>query len=167
MARHLIVDGYNVIHAHPELVRLADADMDLARARLIELMAEYARAEEVRVTVVFDGAHSHNPEVGAERVLDIDVLFSARGQSADTLIESLALSAAAPRDITVATSDRATQEAVFSRGVSRMSSRELVVRLAQGEEDPPQQRAKRRPTVADRLDRELMERLRRLGGREG
>lgn len=161
--RLLIVDGYNVIHAHPDLAGLAGDAMELARARLIEGLDELARVSEMDVTVVFDAAGGHNADTVRDRVLGVEVVFTGRGTTADTYIEAMALGARHPQEVTVATSDRATQEAVFSQGVLRMSSRELVERLRAAADEAEPAPAHRPATVADMLDEEVVARLRRLG----
>ena len=53
MENILIVDGYNMIGAWKELRPLKDTDLEEARNRLLELMAEYKAAMGWRVIVVF------------------------------------------------------------------------------------------------------------------
>lgn len=156
------MDGYNVIHADPALARLASQDLDLARARLIESLARFAETRSLDVTVVFDAARATGTDTREEWMLGIRVIFSPQGRSADSVLEALAHAAVTPRDVTVATSDRATQEAVFGRGAMRMSARELVSALGQPDEEAAEAPPKWRATVADRLDRELVDRLREL-----
>lgn len=159
----LLVDGYNVIHADEELAAAADRDMELARARLVSLLSEYARAGDVEVTVVFDGASGGSPVPVREEVLGVSVVFSARGQSADAVVEAIVVSDSHPERIRVATSDRATQEAVFARGAMRMSARELLAALREAHEDLQGDAEPAAPvTVADRLDDEVKARLRTL-----
>lgn len=50
----LIVDGYNIIGAWPELRELRDVDLALARDRLVERMAEYQAFTGCKVIIVFD-----------------------------------------------------------------------------------------------------------------
>ena len=38
---YLLVDGYNVIHAWPELKELADENMDMARTRLLDALSSF------------------------------------------------------------------------------------------------------------------------------
>lgn len=54
MEQILLVDGYNVIGAWPELSFLKDRDLEAARDKLIEWMAEYQSYTGYRVVVVFD-----------------------------------------------------------------------------------------------------------------
>lgn len=167
MRRRLLVDGYNVIHADPDLKRLVQGDLELARARLVELLSEYARIRETDVVVVFDGHAGVSPHGSDEVVLGVRVIFSARGETADAVLESLALRADDPRLTTVATSDRATQEAVFSRGVMRMSARELVGAMREADADAAEAPVRWRAIVADRLDESAIARLRDLADSPG
>lgn len=54
MEQILLVDGYNVIGAWPELSFLKDRDLEAARDKLVEWMAEYQSYTGYRVVVVFD-----------------------------------------------------------------------------------------------------------------
>ena len=51
---YLIVDGYNIIGAWPELRGLKNSDFAKARELLIEYMAEYQGSTGYEVIVVFD-----------------------------------------------------------------------------------------------------------------
>lgn len=42
MTETLIVDGYNIIYAWPELEKLIESGMDHARSKLISILADYA-----------------------------------------------------------------------------------------------------------------------------
>lgn len=51
----LIVDGYNMIGAWPELVQLKNKDlMEDAREQLLQSLSNYAKYEKLAVIVVFD-----------------------------------------------------------------------------------------------------------------
>lgn len=50
----LLVDGYNIIGAWPELQKLKQKDLGAARDRLVEIMAEYQGYTDDKVIVVFD-----------------------------------------------------------------------------------------------------------------
>ena len=49
-----LIDGYNVIHAWPELSRLAAIELAQARDQLVHLLTEYGAFEQYDVTIVFD-----------------------------------------------------------------------------------------------------------------
>jgi len=50
----LLVDGYNIIGAWPELRKLKKTNLSAARDRLIEKMAEYQGYTGYKVIIVFD-----------------------------------------------------------------------------------------------------------------
>ncbi len=124
--RRLIVDGYNVLHADETYRRLADDDLDGARARLVEDVAAYCTGE-LRGTVVFDGGGNPSSDGSPHHVAGVTVLFSRGGESADSVIEGLALrSRERGERLIIVTSDAATQWTVMRGEVSRMSSAEFV-----------------------------------------
>jgi len=53
----LIVDGYNVINAWAELIKLKDQSLEHARDKLVEMMAGYGAYKGYRVTVVYDNLY--------------------------------------------------------------------------------------------------------------
>lgn len=124
--RRLVVDGYNVLHADDVYRRIAADDLDSARARLVEDVAAFC-AGELRGTVVFDGASNPSSDGAPHHVAGVTVLFSRGGESADTVIESLARrSRDRGEGATIVTSDAATQWTVIGGDVTRMSSAEFV-----------------------------------------
>lgn len=132
----VVVDGYNVIHAWPELkAELNRGPLEASRRRLIALLSEYAAVRNVRVTVVFDGPRTATgPEV--EVIDGVSVRFSGRSGSADHLIERIAYEAAQAGDmVTVATNDRLQRDIVRAIGGVTMdaTSFEREVRAALAE----------------------------------
>ena len=57
----LIVDGYNMIGDWPVLKELKEKSLEEARAKLVELMAEYQAYMGYRIIVVFDAYNVHVP----------------------------------------------------------------------------------------------------------
>ena len=53
---YLLVDGYNVIHAWPELLELSEVSLESARHKLMDIMSNYQGFKShLTVIVVFDG----------------------------------------------------------------------------------------------------------------
>lgn len=133
--RHVIVDGYNVLHADAGYQRLAERDIDAARARLVEDVAGWT-AGEGRAFVVFDGAANPISTGRPHHVAGVAVIFSPAGVDADSVIESLAHRFRSEgHTVIVATSDAETQNAVMGSGAVRMSSAELARELRQSREE--------------------------------
>ncbi|MBP2242854.1 putative RNA-binding protein with PIN domain [Cytobacillus eiseniae] len=122
----LIVDGYNVIGAWPELRQLKNKDLSAARDRLIEKMAEYQAFSGYRVIVVFD-AHFVKGTEKKYNDSKVEVIFTKSNETADERIEKMAISLNNIKtQIHVATSDYTEQWAIFGQGALRKSSRELL-----------------------------------------
>lgn len=128
---HLIVDGYNVIHRDQRYRLLAAEDLDAARTRLVEDVAGYAVGE-YRAVVVFDGGANPISDGTPHHVAGVTVIFSASGETADSVVESLARRGRERGErVVVVTSDAATQWTVFSGEVTRMPAGEFSLRLVQ------------------------------------
>jgi predicted RNA-binding protein with PIN domain len=86
----VVVDGYNVIHAVPELKRQLDRSLEAAREALAELCRDYRRrhGDVGRVCVVFDGNEAHAGALRGDRG-GVTVLFTHRGEEADERILGL------------------------------------------------------------------------------
>jgi len=123
----LIIDGYNVIHQPGgAYARLFEIDTDAARTRLVSDVAGYAHGEWA-ATIVFDAGGNPHADGEPERVAGIDVVFSAHGTTADSVVERLASEArTAGSQVTVVSSDAQTQWSVMGSGVSRMSARDFI-----------------------------------------
>jgi predicted RNA-binding protein with PIN domain len=133
----VIVDGYNVIHAWPQLKRLlSEASLEAARDRLVERLSVFGMVVGADVTVVFDAHHSAARTNSEELVEGVHVLFTRKGHSADHAIERIAYDASQVGDmITVATSDRFQRDLVRGMGGAVISALELERRVIDAEEE--------------------------------
>jgi predicted RNA-binding protein with PIN domain len=125
----LLVDGYNIIGAWPELRVLKERDLAAARDRLIEKMAEYQGYSGYRVIIVFD-AHYVQGNEKKYKNHRIEVIFTKENESADERIEKMAIRLnSRTTQIHVATSDYTEQWAIFGQGALRISARELLTEM--------------------------------------
>lgn len=125
----LLVDGYNIIGAWPELQKLKNEQLEEARNLLIERMAEYQGHTGWRVIVVFDAYLAKGIESKMKRH-KVEVLFTRENETADERIEKL-VSELSHRSVQihVATSDYTEQWVVFAQGALRKSARELEIEM--------------------------------------
>ncbi|PIC85977.1 MULTISPECIES: NYN domain-containing protein [unclassified Sporosarcina] len=125
----LLVDGYNIIGAWPELQQLKQEDFAQARDRLIERMAEFQANRGWRVIVIFD-AHLVPGIEKRKKQYRVEVVFTRENETADERIEKL-VSELSNRltQIHVATSDLVEQWVVFAQGALRISARELEIAM--------------------------------------
>lgn len=127
MEEWLVVDGYNIIGAWPELRQLKAFNLAAARDRLIEILSEYAVYSAQNVVLVFD---AHQVPDGGEWkcAKHFTVIFTNSDETADECIERLVGKLRSPhrRRLFVATSDYTEQRITFGRGALRISARELL-----------------------------------------
>ncbi|WEK53828.1 MAG: NYN domain-containing protein [Candidatus Cohnella colombiensis] len=162
----LLVDGYNIIGAWPELVKLKNMRLELARDRLLELLSDYQSYSGAKVIVVFDAFSV--PGLGAEyRHQKLKVVYTRERETADECIERLVGEwTSVRRHIYVATSDLVEQNVVFGRGALRISARELKLKVDQSRNDIQaairQETVSKRNPVSAALDPVLQERLEQM-----
>lgn len=122
----LIVDGYNMIGAWPELVKLKKQDhLEEAREQLLHRLSNYAKFEAIEIIVVFDAQLVPGVKQSYQKY-QLEVVFTKENETADSYIEGIAgkLNTRLTQ-VTVATSDLAEQWVVFSQGALRKSANEL------------------------------------------
>jgi predicted RNA-binding protein with PIN domain len=127
----LLVDGYNMIGAWPMLASLRDNQLEDARDRLLEMLADYQGYTGMEVIVVFD-AHQVPGTGSTFNQYRLTVVFTKEKETADACIERLASELAMrSRDLYVATSDLVEQHVAFGKGALRISARELLINIQQ------------------------------------
>ncbi|WP_102029391.1 NYN domain-containing protein [Salirhabdus sp. Marseille-P4669] len=125
----LIVDGYNVIGAWPELASLRDKDLSQARDLLIEKMAEYQSYTGERVIIVFDAYEVRGLE-NKQKTYKVEVIYTRENETADERIEKLVGEVKNIKtQVYVATSDYTEQRTIFAQGALRKSARELLIEV--------------------------------------
>lgn len=125
MEEYLVVDGYNVIFAWPELDKLKEISLEQARNRLVDIMINYAALSGKCVVVVFDAHQVKQAVEHSEMVNGVEVIYTAEGETADSLIEKLVKELSGRGTVHVATYDWAEQRMIFGRGAYRLTPREL------------------------------------------
>lgn len=126
MLRHLLIDGYNLIHKIPSL-RAKASTLEFARNALVCLIQEYQPqgSPPNDVTVIFDGNdtvcqhHLHG---------QIKVVFS-RGQTADDLIKKMIEDSLTPQEIVVVSDDQELWQHAKAFGASYWSVSFLMTTL--------------------------------------
>lgn len=122
---YYLVDGYNVINAWPELIRLR-ANLDEARDVLLHILTEYSAFENYEMTVVFDAFFTEDKEHELSIAEKMKVIYTGAGETADSCIERLAYAAVRDgREVHVVTSDGAEQSVILGVGAYRIPSMEL------------------------------------------
>lgn len=132
---YLLVDGYNIIHAWPDLKGLADNNMDGARVKLLDSLSNFQGIRKYRIIVVFD---AYRVQGHLEEVFDyntIHVVYTREAQTADQYIEKFAHDNKKKYNITVATSDGLQQIIIRGAGCALLSARELKAEIKRAENE--------------------------------
>ena len=125
----MIVDGYNVLHADPDLKQMIRRDLQEARRILVRRLTEYLGDRRVQVTLVFDGRGGLT-DVDVEIPGKLQVLYSAAGQTADEVIVGILERSDSPRRFIVVTSDMADiGRTARAMGAGLLSSRDFLTRI--------------------------------------
>lgn len=130
-ARFLIVDGHSVIFAWPDLRKLHARRPSLARESLVKQLRAYQDWVDTRVIVVFDGKGTRVTEISDPH--DVQIFYSRKGQTADSIIERLASRYATRFHLIVATSDYLEQQTASAFGAECISPEMLRQILREAE----------------------------------
>lgn len=123
--KYILVDGYNVIHAWPELDDISKVSLDGAAGRLNDILCNYQAIRDINVMVVYDAYKVKGHSVEENPYHNITVVYTKEAQTADQYIERYAHENSKKYDITVITSDGLEQVIVTGNGAQVMSSREF------------------------------------------
>ena len=84
--KHIVVDGWNVIHSHPKLKKLlTSGNQDAARAELSSLLAPIHDFGGSRITIVYDGTGEDISIVRRSQILTFSEVFTPSNMTADEL----------------------------------------------------------------------------------
>lgn len=122
---YLLVDGYNIIYAWPELRGLVDDDLESARIKFLEYLSNYRGIRDCKIIVVFD---AYRVKGHGEEIMDynnIHIVYTKEAQTADHYIEKFVHEHHKKYHITVATSDALEQIIIRGKGAALLSAREF------------------------------------------
>jgi predicted RNA-binding protein with PIN domain len=128
---YLIIDGYNIINAWPELKEISGDNLEDARNLFIEQVVEYKSYTGDIVIIVFDAHMVKGSSTKHMCIKGVEVVFTKENQTADSYIEKKVdeLTKSRRNRVRVATSDWAEQQVVLGSGATRISARELKIEL--------------------------------------
>lgn len=126
---YLLVDGYNIIHAWPELNELSEHNLEAARIQLLDSLSNYRGVKKCKIIVVFDAyrVQGHREEINTYK--NIYIVYTKESQTADEYIEKFSSLNRKKYNITVATSDALQQLIVRGQGSKLLSARELKLEI--------------------------------------
>jgi hypothetical protein len=127
MSIHIIIDGYNLIRQSNRLSILDLQDIQLGRDTLVDMLAAYKKVKSHRITVVFDGTRAPLFSQQRTRLKGITVIFSHKGESADTVIKKMARKER--QGALVVSSDQDIVQSASASGAATISSNDFEDKL--------------------------------------
>ena len=168
MANTYYIDGYNVLHKSATLRNLLDLDLETARERFIDKIADFCITSGTRVILVFDG-------MGAQRVETVehhrsapglDVRYAPSHLSADAVIEREVYNERDRLEVIVVTSDQGIRDLVRGMGALTMEPAHFLTNITESGRDVSDalQRTQRNAPefLEDRLGDAVLDKLRDL-----
>ncbi|NLK65802.1 MAG: NYN domain-containing protein [Tissierellia bacterium] len=131
---YLFIDGYNIINQW-QYYRDVSRNIENSRNKLIELLIEYQAYKGIKVVVVFDAHLVKGSQEKKEQVSGVEVVYTKEHETADSYIEKQLDKIGRYERVRVATSDRAIQQIVLSRGGTRLTAHELILELENTKKD--------------------------------
>ncbi len=123
--KHLLIDGYNMIHGIGHLSRILEESQQAACEGLVQMARTIHDEEGFRVTVVFDGREKRIQVENPCNRATFSVIYAPRQLSADGVIEQLLAKSREPDLVTVASRDNMIREAAAARGAFYIDSEGL------------------------------------------
>ena len=123
----LLVDGYNIIFAWPDLQELARHSLEDARKSLVDILSNYHGFREGELILVFDAYRVQGSQGAREETQGIHVVYTREAETADNYIEKTIREMNRKKEyrIRVATSDGLEQVIILGGGATRVSAREF------------------------------------------
>ena len=135
--KHLIIDGYNLIHGVPEWRSLLQAgDPAPARDALFETARLLHDTEGIQVTVVYDGSSEETRVEYPSRDKSLAIVFAESRLSADGCIERLARAAVRENagEVLVCSRDNMIRESARASGGFVLEAEDLLSWAARARE---------------------------------
>ncbi len=130
---YLLVDGYNIIFGWEELNRLAKENLELARARLINILCNYQGFRRCNLILVFDAYKVKGNHREIETEMGITVVYTKEAETADMFIEKTTHELRGKHRVRVATSDNVEQIIIMGSGAVRVSASEFLAEVTEVE----------------------------------
>lgn len=154
---HYLLDGYNIL-----FTCLDDSkDFSKTRASLISYLQKSFKSLKLSGLLVFDGFHRQDEESGRGYESPLEIMYSPKGQTADSfIVEQISLSKN-PKDVKVVTNDAGLTRRARSLGAHVQKNHEFLKVLEKGKKKGNNEKdVAESPRAKDRLQKIFEDRYR-------
>lgn len=116
------MDGYNIIFAWEGLRDLANASIEAARNKLMDILSNYQGYKKNTLILVYDAYKVEGNTGEVMKYHNIYVVYTKEAETADQYIEKTVHEIGRKHRVTVATSDALEQIIILGQGASRLSA---------------------------------------------
>lgn len=127
----LLVDGYNIIFAWPDLKELSQINIEGARGKLMDILCNYQGYKKNIVILVFDGYKVPGNIGDVLKYHNIYVVYTKEAETADQYIEKTVQEIGKKYQVRVATSDALEQMIILGQGAQRIAAKEFLTEIEQ------------------------------------
>jgi predicted RNA-binding protein with PIN domain len=128
MIQKFLIDGYNLLFQNPELRKVLERSLEMARKLLVDQLEMFAAQKNVHIIAVFDGDNKTNPQDESRSC--VDVYFSKPPEKADPLIKRMLSEAKEKEKFTVVTSDNEIGDYAKLCSIPVMSSQKFAEEIS-------------------------------------
>ncbi len=129
-----LLDGYNVLFS----LTLSDRPLKVQRHHIIHFLQKRFAALHLKGILIFDAKVRLTEESGRAYQSPLEIIYTPKGQTADSYIEETIAFAKNPRQMIVVTNDRALIANVKSLGAQTLKNEEFLKRLAAKKSQAPE-----------------------------
>ncbi len=127
MAKHIIIDGYNLLGVSGRSPHGVAQNGEAVRERLLQDLATYRQHVKHAITVVFDAWRNPGGTQHHEHRAGVTVIFSKQGEQADQVIQRMIRSQS--QDYVVVSSDHEIMNTAHAYGAMVIRSQEFSEKL--------------------------------------
>ena len=125
----VLVDGYNIIFAWPDLKELSKVNIEGARGKLMDILCNYQGYKKNIVILVFDGYKVPGNVGDVLKYHNIYVVYTKEAETADQYIEKTVQEIGKKYHVRVATSDALEQMIILGQGAQRIAAKEFLTEI--------------------------------------
>ncbi len=126
MKRLILVDACNLIHRLPAFRDRLSEGMDVLAEKLLQQIRILHDLEHWELHVIVDGRGEKMEQQFLENTRTLSIIYSAAGQTADTIIETWLIRLGKGWEVKVASGDRAVAHSAIAHDADSMTADQLL-----------------------------------------
>ncbi len=131
-----LLDGYNLIFS----LFQEEGSISKKREQLVSDLQKMFRKLQLKGVLVFDGAHRREEESGRGYQSPLEIVYTPKGQTADSAILEILTLSSNPKEITLVTRDKGLIRQARAKGCHVQSPQQFVQFLEKRKQKPQEEK---------------------------